>query len=179
MVISFLSGVIGAGMAAFVTFRTSRSKMAAEIQARWDAALLEQSRELAEAARSLRHHTLNVARGIELDGSRQRLDTAHERLRVTVEQLRLVGSLRVQGAARLVLFHVYAMRVQLEEGHDPRAADFPGTTPIGRLNDALQEFYRAVRQQLRVPDSEGVLHNDSLGGLVANAADQPIRPETL
>lgn len=175
MVISFLSGVIGAGTAAYVAFRTNRSKMDAETQARWDAALLEQSRALAEAARSLRHHTLHLARGTELDDSRKRMDAAHERLRVTVEQLRLIGSLRVQEGARLVLFHVYSLRVELEEGHDPRAADFPETTPIGRLNDALQEFYRAVRQQLRVPDAEDVLHNDSLGTVLGGA----LRPETL
>lgn len=103
MAISFLSGVIGAGMAAFVTFRTSHSKMAAEFQARWDAALLEQSRELAEAARSLRHHTLNVARGIELGGSRQRLDTAHERLRVKSSTGRSDSNCGVAGLDPLIL----------------------------------------------------------------------------
>jgi hypothetical protein len=32
--------------------------------------------------------------------------------------------------------------------------------PISRLNDALQEFHRAVRAQLRAPDAEDVLHDD-------------------
>ena len=93
---------------------------------------------------------------------RARLDEAHERLRILSEQLRLVGNQRVQIAARVVQYHAYAVRVQGEENRDPREENRPEEPPVARLNDALQEFYRSVRQQLRAADPEGVIHSDNL-----------------
>jgi hypothetical protein len=136
--------------------------MAADIQARWDAALLERSTDFVTAARSLRHHAERFSRSADKDARRSRLDEALEQLRMLSEQLRLVGDRRVQIAARRVVHHAYAVRLEGEEGLDPRGDEYPGQKPIGRLNDALQEFHRAVRAQLRAPDPEDVAHDDDL-----------------
>ena len=165
----FLGAVLGAALAGFVAWRTSNSRMAADIQARWDAALLERGTDFVTAARSLRHHSERFARSADKDGRRVRLDEAQEQLRTLSEQLRLVGSRRVQVAARSVVHHAYAVRIEGEEGRDPRGEEYPDQKPIGRLNDALQEFHRAVRVQLHASDPEDVVHDDDLeilaGGL--------------
>jgi hypothetical protein len=161
----FLGGIIAAGVAAFAAIRSNSSRMAADIRARWDEALLDKSSEFAAATRSLRHLAERYGRITDEDRKRTqhvRLDEAHERLRILSEQLRLVGNQRVQIAARVVQYHAYAVRVAGEEGRDPREEDRPEKPPIARLNDALQEFYRSVRQQLRAPDPEGVIHADDL-----------------
>ena len=76
------------------------------------------------------------------------------------EELRLLGNTKVQKATRDVVHHVYSVRVFGEERRDPRANDYPGTDPIGRLRDSLQQFYIAVRVQLQAEDAENVLHGD-------------------
>lgn len=87
-------------------------RMAAGIQARWDAALLDRSTDFAAAVRSLRHLAESYGRPVDQDDQRRRLDQAQERLRVLSEELRLVGSRRVQVAARRVQHHAYAVRVE-------------------------------------------------------------------
>jgi len=112
----FLGAVIGASLAGLVAWRTNSSRMAADIQARWDAALLDRSTEFVSAARSLRHHAEQYLRSADQDARRVKLDEAQEQLRALSEELRLVGSRRVQVAARRVVHHAYAVRVQGEEG---------------------------------------------------------------
>jgi hypothetical protein len=158
----FLGGVVGAALAGIVAWRTNSSRMAADIQARWDAALLERGTDFVTAARSLRHHAERFGRSADKDARRARLDEEQEQLRELSEQLRLVGSRRVQVAARRVVHHAYAVRVEGEEGRDPRGEEYPEQKPVGRLNDALQEFHCAVREQLRAPDPEDVVHDDDL-----------------
>jgi hypothetical protein len=161
----FLGGIIAASVAAYAVMRSNTSHMAADIRARWDEALLEKSSEFAAATRSLRHLAERYGRITDEErrvGQHARLDEAHERLRILSEQLRLVGNQRVQIAARVVQYHAYAVRVQGEENRDPREEDRPEKPPVARLNDALQEFYRSVRQQLRAADPEGVIHSDNL-----------------
>jgi hypothetical protein len=139
--------------------------MAADIRARWDAALLDRSTAFVTAARSLRHLAERYGRAVDQDEQRRRLDVAQEQLRILSEQLRLVGSPRVQVAARRVQHHAYAVRVEGEESRDPRAKDYPQHKPVARLNDALQEFHRSVRSQLRAPDAEDVIHADELDNI--------------
>ena len=161
-VLSFIGGLVAAGLGAYVVTRTNDQRMAAEVRARWDSALLERSDAFAAATRSLRHLAERVPRHDDHDGQWTALDEAHQRMRVACEQLRLLGNRRVQVAARSVIHHAYAVRVQGEEGRDPRAEEYPSTSPVTRLNDALQEFYRAVREQLGAEDPEAVLHDDDL-----------------
>ena len=136
--------------------------MDADIRARWDAALLDRSSEFVAAIRSVRHLSERYQRSSDKDQQHARIDKAHEQARVLGEQLRLVGDRRVQIAGRRVIRHIYAVRVHGEEGIDPHGGDYPDTTPIGRLNDALQEFYRAVREQLNARSPEDVVHDNEL-----------------
>lgn len=172
--LGFFGAVAGASLAGYIAWRTSNSRMAADIQARWDSALLERSTDFVTAVRSLRHHAERFARSTDKDRRRAQLDEAQEQLRVLAAQLHLVGSRRVQIAARRVAHHAYAVRVEGEEGRDPRADDYPGQKPVSRLNDALQEFHRAVRVQLRAPDPEDVLHNDDLEVLASGLQPLPM-----
>ena len=148
--------------------------MAADIQSKWDAALLERSTDFITAARSLRHHAERYGRTADKDGRRVRLDEAQEQLRILSGQLRLVGTRRVQVAARSVVHHAYAVRVEGEEGRDPRSDEYPDRKPIRRLSDALQEFSRAVRVQLRAPDPEDVIHDDDLDVLALGLEPLPM-----
>ncbi|WP_155368576.1 hypothetical protein [Catellatospora vulcania] len=173
--LSFGGGVLAAVLAASAALRVNRTKMAGDTKARWEAVLFDKSAQLAEAARSLRHHSERYRHSSDKDARKQRIDDAQEKLRIAMEQLRLVGNRRVQVAARVVMHHAYAVAVQGVDNRDPRADRYTDTPPIARLNDALQEFYRAVRQQLRAADPEDVLHDDDL----ARIADglQPLTPE--
>jgi hypothetical protein len=112
----FLGAVVRASLAGFVAWRTNNSRMAADIQARWDAALLEHSTDFVTAVRSLRHHAERFVRSTDKDRRRAQLDEAHEQLRTLAVQLHLVGSKRVQVATRRVAHHAYAVRVEGEEG---------------------------------------------------------------
>jgi len=169
----FLGAVIGASLAGFVAWRTNSSRMAADIQARWDAALLDKGTQFVAAARSLRHHAERYLRSADQNARRAKLDETQEQLRALSEELRLVGSRRVQVAARRVVHHAYAVRVQGEEERDPREADYPDQAPVHRLNDALQEFHRAVRAQLQAPDAEGVIHDDDLDNSALDLKELP------
>jgi hypothetical protein len=160
-VIAFFGALVGALLAGLAAARVNQAKMSADIQARWDAALLERSSDLTEAARSLRHHAESFKRSKDQEALLKQLGSAQEKLRVSAEQLRLVGSRRVQKAAREVLMHAYSVRKLYVEDDDPRKKEF-AKEPIPRLNDALQEFYRAVRVQLRAPGAEDVIHDDDL-----------------
>ncbi|MFD6568710.1 hypothetical protein [Micromonospora profundi] len=161
-VLSFVGGLIAAALGAYAVTKTNKQLLAADIRARWDAALLEHSESLAASTRALRHHAERFSRSEDQEERRKALDEAHQRMRLACEQLRLLGSPRVQIAARTVIHHAYAVRVQGEESRDPRAGNRPSKPPIGRLNDALQEFYRAAREQLRADDPEAVIHDDDL-----------------
>ncbi|MEU8166128.1 hypothetical protein AB0B97_06375 [Micromonospora sp. NPDC049004] len=162
VVLSFVGGLISASVAAYVVVRTNNQRMAAEVRARWDSALFERSGAFVASARTLRHLAEHPSRSEDENSHRKALDEAHQGMRVACEQLRLLGNKRVQTAARVVTRHAYAVRVQAEDGRDPRAAEYPSKSPTARLNDALQEFYRAVRAQLGAEDPEAVLHDDDL-----------------
>lgn len=156
----FVGGIGAASISAAIGVRNTNRSMAADVRARWDGALLEKSSALIVAARSVRHLAERFGRVADPDAQRSKIDEAHERLRVLDAEIRLLGNRRVQKAARDVRHHAYSVRVFGEEGRDPRADDYPGTAPIERLSDALQEFQRAVRVQLQAPDPEDVLHDD-------------------
>jgi hypothetical protein len=136
--------------------------MTADVRARWDAALLKHSETLTGETRRLRHLAERFRHAADPVGRRKALDEAHQEMRVACAQLHLLGDKRVQLAAHVVLHHAYSVRVEGEEGRDPRAADHPGKQPVARLNDALQEFCRAVRSQLNADDPENVVNAGDL-----------------
>ena len=158
--LGFVGGLGAAGLSAVAGVWSNNRRMAADVRARWDEALLERSSALVAAVGSVRHLARRYDRVADKDAQRSKIDQAHEQARVLAEEIRLLGNLRVQHAARQVLHHLYSVRVLGEEGRDPRAGDYPGTAPLARLSDSLQEFYRAVRSQLRAEDPETVLDYD-------------------
>ncbi len=174
-VLSFVGGIAAVALTSGVTVLVNRRKMDGETRARWDALLFEKAAALAEAARRLRHHAERYPHAADRQARLDKVAEAQENLRVTVEQLRLVGNKRVQVAARTVLHHGYAVVLQYTEDRDPRAEQYPGVLPVRRLNDALQEFYRAVREQLRAPDHADVLHDDDFDEIVKGL--RPLPPD--
>lgn len=66
----FLGGLIAAALAAWVAWRTNSARMAADIRARWDAALLDRGTDFVTAARSLRHLAERYGRAVDKDEQR-------------------------------------------------------------------------------------------------------------
>lgn len=172
----FLGGIIAAGVAAFAVMRSNSSRMAADIRARWGQALLERA-----ASSRLRRGVSGTSLSATAVSStkRGRAISAHGSTKLMnsfgsfPSSLRLVGNQRVQIAARVVQYHAYAVRVQGEENRDPREEERPEKPPVARLNDALQEFYRPVCQQLRAADPEGVIHSDNLEEIAKGLSPSP------
>lgn len=172
--LGFLGGVAASGLTAATTVRINRSRIHADTRARWDSALLEKCNEMSAATRSLRHVAERYQRSTDKNAQRAKLDDHLQQIRVLTEQLRLLGNGSVQIAARRVHHHAYSVRVMGEEGRDPRAESYPGTSPIRRLNDALQEFYCAVRLQLGLAQPDDVIHDDDLDLISGTSNVQPL-----
>jgi len=165
-VVSLLLVVVGAAVAFLSNYLTERRKERSAFQTRRDASLFTLSADFAAAARELVHLVMQVDDGVEPRPDAHKIDAARLRLRTLMEQIRLLGGIEVQTAARLVVRHVYAMRVVLVDGGpDPRADEFPGVGPQERVHRALREFYVAVRRQLQVADA------DQLASLDQTAVD--------
>ena len=121
----------------------------------WSDALYSASVELMTSARRVEHLAEYTGLGVAEEGARLRLDEDHQQMRAAREQVSMLANSEVQAAARSVIDHVYAIRMQLETGEDPHpTAD--GATPARRLKAARVEYYKAVRRQLRVPDADEV-----------------------
>jgi hypothetical protein len=66
----------------------------------------------------------------------------------------MVATVEVQETAREVVHHAYSVRKEYEEGDDPRAGTYPGTSPRGRLMASLRPYYIAVRRELGVREPD-------------------------
>ena len=130
-----------------------------EIRTRWDAQLLRLATEYSECARQL----LNDAE------SGRPVSQTHSQLRVLSEQLRLIGNAEVQKTSRSVIHHAYAVAGVALGKPDRLAEHYAGRSPRERYLDALDGFYIACRQQLRVRSPLDVDRVDPL--------DAALRPE--
>jgi hypothetical protein len=130
---------------------------------RWDSALFESAEKLIAATRRSQHLSGQVASGHNDPDRLGRLDEEQQAIRVAAEQNRLVANGEVQLAAREILQHVYALRVQAEKGEDPYVTQYGERQPVDRLRTAHLDFYRAVRRQLCVPNPDDVPVDDSPG----------------
>ena len=74
-------------------------------------------------------------------------------MRVALEQVFILGDTHVQRAARRLVHHTWAERIEARTGKDPHPAT-GGKAPSERSKLARRSFYRAVRVQLRVPNAE-------------------------
>jgi hypothetical protein len=153
-VFGFVGTALGAGVTLLATTRAERRRAEAEARARWEQSLYRLSSDLAATTRNLIH----IARQFEhADHARrhERIDEHLQRIRVVAEELRLVGNLRVQVAARMVRRQAWPLKNAAE------AADLEKYRVCRTLvNDALRDFYVAVREQLGL-DPEEVIHDDA------------------
>lgn len=141
--------IIGFAPALLLQKRTQKH----EITTRWDSMLLTASVDLLNAARRTEHLADQIERGLTEDDRLQRFDDLHQQVRVSVEQIRLLGTAEVQLAARNILRSVYSRRLVVRGGKDPYAEEYANMHPSDRLREHLLLFYKAVRQQLRVTDA--------------------------
>src|SRR4051812_44787228 len=112
---AFVGGLAAAAIGAWTLWRTNKQSMESDLQARWDAALLQHSETFVSGTRTLRHLAERYARSADKAAHRTALDAAHQQMRVAGEQLHLLGTPRVQVAARVVTHHAYSVRVEGEE----------------------------------------------------------------
>jgi len=77
--------------------------------------------------------------------------------RADCERLRLlIEAKETQEAARMAVRHLYAIWKRAITGVDPRAADYPGTTPSSRLRASLTQLYIGVRKETGSDNPEDV-----------------------
>ncbi|MBB5867119.1 hypothetical protein F4553_000498 [Allocatelliglobosispora scoriae] len=157
LIASALLLAVGAAIGFVPTLLIERSKQRHALQTRWDVPLFELCKQFVGAARQLVHLARHLDRAPDPTGHALRVDQAHSELRALFEQVRLLGSGRLQEAARLVVHHAYAVRAVAEGQPDERAKDYPGTTPQARIKNAITEFLAAARDQLGVAAPDDVL----------------------
>jgi hypothetical protein len=126
------------------------------IRSRWDSSLLELCSEFASTARGFQELCLRKAKNEDHDRLVEDINEEHRKLRTLSERLRLLGSLDLQLAARWIVRHAHAVREVSEGRPDPRAREFPGQSPNERLGEALQSFYVAAREQLKVINPKAI-----------------------
>ena len=116
--------------------------MAADICARWHAALLEKGTNFVAAARGVRHLAERYGRGTETEEQRRRLDEAQGRLRILAKQLRLVGNRRVQIGARRVQHHAYSVCCLGSSGTGPASRRLSGLYADGQVERCAARILR-------------------------------------
>jgi alkylation response protein AidB-like acyl-CoA dehydrogenase len=132
---------VGAGTALGVEWVRAR---AASSASRRDALLAACSSFTAAVAR-----TRSLCYDLEGPGAKQRVRAQLEEARAECERLRLlIDASDTPRAARMVLRHLWAVWHLAERGTDPRAEEFPGTTPWSRLRSELTALYIGVRREI-------------------------------
>jgi hypothetical protein len=155
-----LTLAIGALIGLAPTYLNERRKERREFSTRWDVPLYELSVEFASTVRVFRYRVSGMKGVQDPIAHRERCEDERQRLVSLLEQIRLIGTVRVQRAARMVVRHSWAI-LRVAEGHeDRRVAEFEGVPPQTRLTDSLHEFIRAVRAQLRVEDPEHIASDE-------------------
>ncbi|HYN92828.1 MAG TPA: hypothetical protein VES42_03155 [Pilimelia sp.] len=138
---------------------------------RWDTPLFTLSVEFISASQHFGHAAGRIPGAEPADRAAVAARAAEEqqKMRSLQIQLRLLGDVRVQRAARMVIRHAWAVMRVAQGDEDPRAAEYAGVPPHTRLSDALHDFIRASRAQLRVNDPETIATDEP--------ADWPDLPE--
>jgi hypothetical protein len=151
---TLISVAAGAVLGFLPTMLLERRRERRELLLRWDAPLLASAVDLVTAARLTEHLADQIEPGSSDDELLRRFDDEHQKVRVAVEHMRMLGTPRVQVAARNVLRAVYSRRVVMSGLDDPYPDD--PRTPSERVRDELLDFYKTVRQQLQVRDADQV-----------------------
>ncbi len=161
--LALLSAILGAALGFASKYVVDAVRRRHELRTRWDAGLFQIAADFAREAREL----LNAADARHREGSSpardRELATSHDRMRTLSEQLRLLGTDEVQRTSRTVIHHAYSVRGVAEGKGDRYSALYRGS-PRDRYLEGLDEFYRAVRTQLRVDNPEAVERYDPQAG---------------
>lgn len=142
--------------------RNETLRAQAEKLSRWEANLFQLSADLASSARSLIHYAGRNGRRLGPDERTIRLDNDLRQIRSLSEQVKLVGSVRVQTAARMVRRYAFELRRLSDRMTDESPQDLIDRyrAEKARLNNALLEFYASVRTQLGYPEPSAVITDD-------------------
>ena len=167
MLLSILPVVSGAVIGFVPSYLLERRRERTTLRTRWDSSLFELCSDFASSTRRFRELCL---RGGQFDTDA--LDEEHERLRRLSEQIRLLGSWDVQVASRWIVRHAWAVRHVAEGNDDPRAEEFPGESPLDRMDSGLDFLYLAARRQLRVGDADRLGPREGLPAPRPNMVDR-------
>jgi hypothetical protein len=134
----------GAIIGVFPTLLLERTRARAALRTRWDQNLQTVCAEFAACTRRL----LDLAE--EPDGNEDALEAEHRTLQIRMAEIRILGGLDVQAAARNVVASTHRLRLAATARPDEAKGHRDHTL------DGLFAFYRATRHQLKVPDADAL-----------------------
>ncbi|MEU8130314.1 hypothetical protein AB0B68_24110 [Micromonospora sp. NPDC049049] len=132
----------GAVIGVFPTLLLERIRNAAALRTRWDQELQKVCAEFAACTRRI----IDLAE--EPTGDEGALEAEHRMLQVHMAEVRILGGLDVQAAARSVVASTHGLRMTASTKPEDAARH------RNRTLDGLFAFYRAVRHQLKIPDAD-------------------------
>jgi hypothetical protein len=159
VLVSLVPVLLGAALAVLPAYYVERRRERTALVTRWDTSLYTLCAEFTSAVRLLLYLAERTPAPKDSEIHYKEFDDAQIRLRALSEQIRLIGNLDVQRAARIVQHHSWSVREEALTGADPHEGDYSLPAKL-RLRAALFEFYTAARTQLRVADPRGVVPDD-------------------
>jgi hypothetical protein len=137
--------LVGTGLGASVTLAVEWFRARAGDRASRRDALLASCSNFTAAVARVRSLSYDLA---DDEANRTKIRQQLEEARVECERLRLlIDSRDTQAAARLAQRHLWAVWHLAERGSDPRADEYPDTTPYSRLRSSLTDLYIGVRRE--------------------------------
>ncbi|MGY1499814.1 hypothetical protein ACW4TU_25090 [Streptomyces sp. QTS52] len=159
---SVLLVIVGAAVSLIPTYVMERRKERHALAVRWDAPLYDLCKECAASARQFVHLVRRIDRVTDRDKQRSKIDDEHARLRSVVQQLRILGTVELQQAAREVEHHAWWVRAVHEGRPDELCEHYGGRAVEERLRDAMRSLFVAARRQLGVQDPDTVVSDDPI-----------------
>lgn len=153
--------LIGAAVGLVPTYLIEQKKQRHVLAVRWDLPLYELCKECAAASRQLVHLVRRYRTQDRIE-HQKRVDEQHARLRSVIQQLRILGSMELQQAAREVEHHAWWVRHVHEGGEDEMASHYGDVDPEARLRDAMRRLFIAGRRQLGVANPDDVTGDDPI-----------------
>lgn len=113
-----------------------------------DALRLDHLRDATVDVTSNARRMLHAVGSRDVHADKEVLASAHEAVRIGVDQLQLVGDARVQRAAMLIRHHAYALRSAGEGSGDPHEEYL--LSPYRRMEQAVENLLAETRRSLAV-----------------------------
>lgn len=161
VITSVLLLVVGAAVGIVPTYLIERRKERHTLAVRWDVPLFDLCRDFASVVRQFLHLARRYGRAQDIHTHAARVDEQHQRIRALAQQIRLLGSLDLQQAAREVEHHAWWVR-EVCEGRDDKLAEYYPGSPEDRLRAAMHRLLVEARRQLNVHDAAGVATDEAI-----------------